>query len=132
MSLLQLGNVRLAGGGDSCYKLDCDFLTDADIECCAALLQRLCTPYGSVSGVPRGGERLATAMRPGASMGPLLITEDVVTSGGSVMRHLDKLASAGVDITDAKVAAIFKRGSSARIDGIVNALFYVDVRLIYA
>lgn len=107
--LLNLGEFILSSGGRSSLKIDCDALTDSDIECCAALLKSLCGSYGSVGGVPRGGVRLATAMRSGASQGPLLVTEDCLTTGGSVARHIDKLRAYGVDTVGAKVATIFKR-----------------------
>lgn len=87
MSLIELGQYRLASGNQSFFKLDCDALTDDDILACAVLLHRRLPEFGRIEGVPAGGLRLATAMKEFATTGPLLIVDDVVTTGGSMEKH---------------------------------------------
>lgn len=86
---LQLAPVRLNSGRWSSYKIECDHLSDAEVQAACALLAEVLPPFGWVSGVPTGGDRLAEAMKPFASddRGPLLIIDDVWTTGGSVERH---------------------------------------------
>ena len=69
------------------WKIECDSLTDADIECIAWVLFKKVGQFGSVEGVPRGGIRLADAMRKYVSSGNLLIVDDVFTTGNSMEEH---------------------------------------------
>lgn len=87
MGLLQFGNFVLSSGRRSQFKIDCDSLSDVDIATAAAWLAEMLPPFGLVEGVPRGGLRLAEAMRPYATTGPLLICDDVSTSGASLERQ---------------------------------------------
>lgn len=102
MNLLQLGDFALASGRKSRFKIDCDALSDADIATAAAWLAELLPPFGWVEGVPRGGLRLAAALRFYASIGPLLVVDDVFTTGNSMERQRAGREAIG--------AVIFARG----------------------
>lgn len=92
LALFQLGDFTLNSGIRSPVKIECDALTDDDIETCAFLLSQRVDPFDVVEGVPRGGVRLAEAMEkyaaepiPGRDR-RLLIVDDVLTTGGSMDR----------------------------------------------
>lgn len=89
VDLFQTGRFTLASGEWSCFKIECDALSDKEIWALASLLKDVLPRYGQVEGVPTGGERLASAMR-GWSYGsghPTLIVDDVYTTGGSIEAH---------------------------------------------
>lgn len=103
--LFSAGDFTLHSGLPSAWKIDCDALTDSDISTIARMLCDLLPPFGSVEGVPRGGLRLASALADHRSKGPLLIVDDVLTTGGSMERHRNG--------RDAIGAVIFARGKCA-------------------
>lgn len=83
--LFQQGDFTLHGGQETTWKIDCDALTDADVQTLAAMLVERLPSFGSVEGVPTGGLRLADALK--ASIKPWathLIVDDVITTGGSM------------------------------------------------
>lgn len=84
MSLFQSGDFTLHSGQKSNFKIDCDALTDEDIEHLALQFAwRL--RFEEIVGIPRGGLRLAAALEKYAGiMGPLLIVDDVLTTGASM------------------------------------------------
>lgn len=90
MSLIEIGNFKLHSGDLSDFKIDCDFLSDKDIFSIAYLLSKKLQPYNHVVGIPRGGLRLADAMRefvaPNASSS-LVIVDDVLTTGSSMLNE---------------------------------------------
>jgi hypothetical protein len=66
------------------FKIECDALTDDDIETIASIIARSYT-FSKVQGVPRGGLRLAQALEKYRSPdGLTLIVDDVLTSGMSM------------------------------------------------
>jgi hypothetical protein len=93
-SLFKRGDFTLHGGGRSAWKIDCDELTDGDIECLAYMIRQIAGQYIGVEGIPRGGLRLAEALAPYATQhdvedGPRpvhLLVDDVLTTGGSMRR----------------------------------------------
>lgn len=91
MNLFERGNFVLASGAQSSYKIECDALTDDDIETLAWMIAiNLRLNFGSVEGVPTGGLRLAGAMQQYISdpeSERILIVDDVWTSGGSMRNH---------------------------------------------
>ena len=102
-------------GGILDYKIECDSLSDRDIEGVAGALALMLSEFGSVEGVPRGGLRLAKALEPFATKGPLLIVDDVCTTGASLEAH-----RAG---RDAIGAVIFNRG---HLPSWCRALFHTN------
>lgn len=85
MGLINVGGFVLKGGKRSNWKLDCDALSDSDIHAAAWLLFKLVGHFSSVKSIPRGGDRLAAALRNHvAAKGPHLIVDDVLTTGGSM------------------------------------------------
>jgi orotate phosphoribosyltransferase len=110
MGLFQLGDFKLHSGEPSSWKIECDALSDSDIEALATLLA-WCTPeFSSVEGVPRGGLRIAKALEYHITPGVRrhLIVDDVLTTGAS-MKELcyQRLAEHKGNITG---AVIFARG----------------------
>lgn len=105
MSLFQRGEFILSSGLNSSFRIDCDYLTDEDIETIAWMINgNLWRDFGTVEGVPTGGLRLAEAMRqyscPGTDL--LLIVDDVSTTGRSLESHRRGREAMG--------AVIFNRG----------------------
>lgn len=75
---------KMHSGGTAQYKIECDALTDEDIECLAFIISQK-GKISDVYGVPTGGGRLAKALeqykQPG---GVRLIVDDVLTTGTSM------------------------------------------------
>ena len=87
MSLFRLGDFTLSSGKRAPWKIDCDALSDTDIFTLADMIQHLVGGYSAVEGVPSGGARLARALRMSCFLGgPLLLVDDVLTSGASMER----------------------------------------------
>lgn len=86
MNLFQLGDFVLASKEKSYFKIYCDALSDKDIETLAYMIQRMVGRFSSVEGIPRGGLRLAEALKPYyvCASGPHLIVDDVLTTGSSM------------------------------------------------
>ena len=114
-ALFQSGNFTLASGAATSWKIECDRLTTADWSTLAAIAVGRLAPFGSVEGVPNGGTAFADALRPYATKGPLLIAEDVVTTGKSMEEHRRGREAIGV--------AAFARGS---VPTWVTPLFALD------
>lgn len=94
MNLFQLGDFTLASGRKSAWKIDCDALSDDDINTLASLINNIVDPFCWVGGVPRGGLRLAEAMKQYATPNAAnnyLIVDDVFTTGKSVMKWKNAL-----------------------------------------
>lgn len=83
MSLFSWGSFSAHSGQELQWKIDCDFLSDADIETLAKVIS-LHVSFGKVIGVPTGGSRLAIALQKYATRGVLLIVDDVLTTGASM------------------------------------------------
>ncbi len=90
MNLIQYGDFVLNSGVKSKWKIECDAFSDEDWKGLAVMVARMMGNFYSVEGVPRGGIKLAEALRPYCvSYGPHLIVDDVLTTGGSMKRVAD-------------------------------------------
>jgi len=89
MNLFSKGDFRLHSGIESDWKIDCDALTDEDIKTIAYLFSKVLPPFGPVEGIPRGGLRLAAALREYSKSSDYktLICDDVYTTGLSMEKR---------------------------------------------
>lgn len=101
MHLFNYGDFTLHSGAKSSFKIDCDALTDEDIEAIAKMLMEILPPFGNVEGIPTGGLRLAEALKPYCTPGAKstrgsyrdsewLIVDDVATTGKSIWDAMQK------------------------------------------
>lgn len=85
MSLFRTGKFSLHSGAVSDFKIDADFLSNDDWSALAAYaVAHLLPPFGEVEGVPTGGLSFANHLGSWATEGPLLIVDDVLTTGDSM------------------------------------------------
>jgi len=110
MNLFQLGNYTLHSGAKSDWKIECDVLGTGDWEALAKMASEILSPFGKVSGVPRGGLAFAKALEKYITPGDkgILIAEDIVTTGGSMVNHV--LSNFPDDFSYIKGIAVFCRG----------------------
>lgn len=89
------------------FKIECDALTDDDLETLAAVIARKYT-FRVLLGIPRGGLRLARALEKYRSReGGVLIVDDVLTTGKSME---DMRSQTGEDKSNISGVVIFARG----------------------
>ena len=84
MSLFSKGDFTLHSGRATSWRINCEALTDDDLEALAHLAAHMTPDFGDVYGVPNGGIRFAHAMWKYRTAGPLLIVDDVYTTGQSM------------------------------------------------
>lgn len=136
MGLFEVGDFTLHSGGKSRFKIDCDHLTDADIEALAQMLVAVLPPFRAVEGVPRGGLRLAQALQPycihpeavrysSVKVREWLIVDDVWTTGGSLMRAVREKSAGRKYVDSVFGAVIFARSPLPSYD--VYALFQGNI-----
>jgi adenine/guanine phosphoribosyltransferase-like PRPP-binding protein len=94
------------------WKIECDDLTDGDIECIANIINGQLS-FKKVYGIPRGGLRLAAALQkycdPDAR--EILIVDDVLTTGKSMEKMRETMRKAG-ESSPIYGVVIFSRGGS--------------------
>lgn len=85
MSLFNRGKFVLHSGGESDWKIDCDALTDGDLETLAWLISNRVI-FGKVIGIPTGGLRLAKSLEKYITKdsNTTLLVDDVLTTGDSM------------------------------------------------
>lgn len=133
MNLFQKGDFTLSSGVKSDFKIDCDALTDEDIECIAHLIvTRLCPKFHKVVSVPTGGDRLAKALEQYLSPMPVdgsesltLIVDDVLTTGGSINRMFRKVVDTDYETDHILGVVIFCRASLLETPSWVTPLFFL-------
>lgn len=101
MALFNLRPTTLSSGRPSSWIIDCTALTKDDWAWAAAEIARWSGEFSSVEGVPQGGLCLAEALKPYTSArGPLLIVDDVLTTGESMTAHRGKRVAYGYVLFD--------------------------------
>ncbi len=108
MGLFQLGDFTLHSGAKSKWKIECDALTDDDIEALALMISEMVGPFQKAHGVPRGGLRLAEALNAKhrqEDAAILLIVDDVLTTGNSMVEFRSQFEE------PCKGAVVFARGN---------------------
>lgn len=105
MTLFRLGRFTLHSGSESKFKIECDALTEGDLEALAWLIAKKMPPFLRVEGVPRGGLGLASKLEryADAKAKLTLIVDDVCTTGAS----MEKQRKGRSDVIG---AVIFTRG----------------------
>ena len=105
-SLFVKQDLILHSGEKSDFKIECDALTDEDLECLAYLVSKKYS-FFRVRGVPTGGERLAAKLEKYESddAEDFLLVDDVLTTGNS-MEHCKKQILGNVN-----GVVIFARGN---------------------
>jgi len=89
----------LNSGTPSDFKIECDSLLDHDIDTFAHLIQKK-YQFSKVIGVPTGGTRIQDALQNYASNDhtlPLLIVDDVLTTGNSMNKLKAEMEEKGFD-----------------------------------
>jgi orotate phosphoribosyltransferase len=108
-SLFQLGEFVLHSGQKSIFKIECDNLTDEDIETFAKMASHI--SFKSVEGIPRGGVRFAEALKkytdPDSDLH--LVVDDVFTTGASMQEAIAAARWRGEEVV--RGLAIFSRGT---------------------
>lgn len=84
MDLFEKKTFKMHSGDIGHWKIECDALTDSDIETLAFMISEE-FDFSHVIGIPRGGIRIADALEKYKSEeGPVLIVDDVLTTGNSM------------------------------------------------
>ena len=90
-NLLQIGQFTLHSGDESIFKIDCDALSDKDMETLAQIISNK-IEFSGVVGIPNGGKRLAKSLEKyKENTGAILIVDDVLTTGDSMTQQFNKL-----------------------------------------
>jgi len=107
MSLFQKKEFFSHSGELLDFKIECDALTEEDLETFVYLIG---SRYGfkRVIGIPKGGERLAEALKEyeDPEMWSTLIVDDVLTTGGSMEEARLSLFAEDPEITETNVMGV--------------------------
>lgn len=122
MNLFQTGRFALHSGAESRFKIECDALTDADWDTLAQWTLAMLGPFRAVVGIPSGGTLLAERLNSHVSInGPLLVVDDVLTTGKSIVETMDRYRKDGAPWVAGFV--IFARGP---LPPATRALFFLN------
>jgi pyrimidine operon attenuation protein/uracil phosphoribosyltransferase len=107
-NIFQAFDFTLPNGDPSIFKIECDNLTDEDIECFAKMVGHV--SFKSVEGIPRGGVRFAKALLkyidPESEVH--LVVDDVLASGTAMTNAMQAAFDGGEEVVRGVV--IFSRG----------------------
>jgi len=124
--LFQRGQFKLHSGAQSDFRIECDALDDEDIETLAYLITRRVKSFKHVIGVPKGGLKLAKALKKYTINNPelpILIVDDVLTTGESLIEALIEVSKKASG--QAIGAVVFARGSCPEW---VTPIFQMEVK----
>jgi len=108
-SLLLLESFISHSGKKLDFKIECDFLTDADLNVFAHIILKKYN-FSNVIGIPRGGVRLSNLLKhhQNSESKHILIVDDVLTTGDS----MEKMRSKFIDKSNIKGVVMFSRGKT--------------------
>lgn len=112
VNLFERGKFTSNAGLTLDFKIDCDALSDEDIETLAEVIGKG-MGFSKAISVPRGGDRLTAALEKyeDISYDTILIVDDVLTTGGSMERVKKQVMHDFSDEYDEIVGiVIFARG----------------------
>lgn len=97
MNLFKWGEFTSHSGLSLPFKIDCDALTDEDLDTLAKLIS-IQGGYSSVIGIPTGGIRFANALGKYCTQWGIatLLVDDVLTTGNSMEEYRDKISTNNV------------------------------------
>ncbi len=97
-SIFQAFDFTLPNGEPSIFKIECDHLTDTDIECFAKMVGHV--SFKSVEGIPRGGIPFAKALEkyidPESEVH--LVVDDVLASGKAMTDAMQAASDRGEEV----------------------------------
>ncbi len=90
INLFQSGDFALHSGNKSSFKIECDSLTFDDWVTLAKMASEILPPFREVIGIPNGGIVFANCLKKYVTKGKVLIVDDVLTTGNSMLelRHI--------------------------------------------
>lgn len=93
MVLFKSGKFKLHSGEESDWKIDCDALDEEDWVTLANIAQ-LKMNFSKIISIPRGGLALGEALHPNDANAPVIIVDDVLTTGRSMEEYRKKFPNA--------------------------------------
>lgn len=92
---------KLHSGQESFWKIECDALTDEELEWFAKAISIIVEPFGYVEYVPTGAKRIAEKMERYIQSGhpTVLIVDDVLTTGNSMENFRKDVQTRYPDVT---------------------------------
>jgi len=90
MNLFQSVNFRSHSGRDLTWKIEMDALDESEWHTLSTMILDLSSPFREAIGIPRGGVKLGKLLNQhgtGKLSDPILIVDDVLTTGGSMEEY---------------------------------------------